>query len=107
MSIFVSVVLVLNMLTAFLFTGLLISYFNNFADRDVTLHLTLMLIYAVLNAVSNFVSLDDEQMRNREKACEMLVKEGSFSRVEIGDGNIVCIVEGGPNITFEYKVKEL
>lgn len=107
MSIFVAIVLVLNMLAAFLFAGLLISYVNNFVDRDVMIHLTVMLIYAVLNAAAGFMSLDNEQRRNQETACRWLVKEGSFSRVEMGDGNIVCIVEGGPNITFEYKVKEL
>lgn len=107
MSIFVAIVLVLNMLATFLFAGLLISYVNIFADRDVMIHLTVMLIYAVLNAAAGFISLDNEQLRNQETACKMLVKEGFFSRVEMGDGNIVCIVEGGPNITFEYKVKEL
>ena len=107
MSIFVAIVLVLNMLATFLFAGLLISYLNNFADKGTVLLLTAMLIYAVLNAAAGFMSLDNEQLRNQETACRWLVKEGSFSRVEMGDGNIVCIVEGGPNITFEYKVKEL
>lgn len=102
----VSIVLVVNLLAAFCLTGILLSYLNNAADRDIVFIQTATILYVIMNIVAGFVSLDDDQKLNQERACTSIVKEGTLSRVELANGDFICIVEGGPNIVFAYKVKE-
>jgi short-subunit dehydrogenase involved in D-alanine esterification of teichoic acids len=93
--IFLSIMIAVNLLASFFLASLIVSYINSFEDAQMVILLGSLLAYTVANAVAGFVAIDrvNDSVANQVKACEMLV-------IEMASGDSVCVVEGGPNISY-------